>query len=215
MPKKRTRRRKSSERKLYTLTEVSKKANISMPTLQRYKKLYQDRIPSVGEGRTQRYPEESLKVFAELKKENLARRGRPRKGGARRKKATARKRSASRRGGKAEGLITLSEVGRRTGISYPTLLRYVRLHLDQIPHRGTGRTRRYPSEAVEVFARLRSQSRRGRKPAAAGSRQGVVVNRTLESRLRRLETAHSQLAKELRGVIKTLRKPLQVTIRTR
>ena len=43
--------------KLYTLTEVSKITNISMPTLQRYKKAYQDRIPSTGEGRRQRYPE--------------------------------------------------------------------------------------------------------------------------------------------------------------
>ena len=30
--------------KLYTLSEISQRTGISMPTLQRYKKLYQDRI---------------------------------------------------------------------------------------------------------------------------------------------------------------------------
>ena len=34
---------------------------------------------------------------------------------------------AARAKGAPEGLISLSEIGRRTGISYPTLLRYVRL----------------------------------------------------------------------------------------
>ena len=52
---------------LYTLTEVSNKTSISMPTLQRYKKNYQDRIPSVGKGRKQRYPEEALQVFEQIK----------------------------------------------------------------------------------------------------------------------------------------------------
>ena len=69
----------ASTRKLYTLTQVSQEVGISMPTLQRYKKLYQERIPSVGEGRKQRYPKAALKVFAQLKVENMARRGRPRK----------------------------------------------------------------------------------------------------------------------------------------
>ena len=53
----------SEDEVLYTLTEVAQKTKISMPTLQRYKKLYQDRIPSHGKGRSQRYPEEALEVF--------------------------------------------------------------------------------------------------------------------------------------------------------
>src|SRR5690242_15689041 len=65
--------------KLYTLSQISKLTGVSMPTLQRYKKTYQDRIPSVGEGRRQRYPESALPVFNELKVENAGRRGRPRK----------------------------------------------------------------------------------------------------------------------------------------
>ena len=63
--------------KLLTLTEVSKRTKISMPTLQRYKREFSDRIPSEGEGRTQRYPLEALEIFKQLKVENLGRRGRP------------------------------------------------------------------------------------------------------------------------------------------
>ena len=40
--------------RLFTLSEISQKTKISMPTLQRYKKLYQSRIPAVGSGRKQR-----------------------------------------------------------------------------------------------------------------------------------------------------------------
>jgi hypothetical protein len=47
---------------LLTLSEVSKRTKISMPTLQRYKKEYQRRIPSTGKGRKQRYPVEALEV---------------------------------------------------------------------------------------------------------------------------------------------------------
>ena len=50
-----------------------------MPTLQRYKKEYQRRLRAVGKGRTQRYRPESLDTFREIKKENLKKRGRPRK----------------------------------------------------------------------------------------------------------------------------------------
>src|SRR5690606_28132438 len=50
---------------LLTLTEVANRTGISMPTLQRYKKEYQDRIPSVGRGRKQRYPASALGVFEE------------------------------------------------------------------------------------------------------------------------------------------------------
>src|SRR4029450_3070023 len=65
--------------KLYTLSEISQRTGISMPTLQRYKKMYQARIPAEGKGRKQRYPEDSLPVFEQLRVENAGRRGRPRK----------------------------------------------------------------------------------------------------------------------------------------
>src|SRR5215210_8460881 len=65
--------------KLFTLSEISQRTGISMPTLQRYKKMNQSRIPAEGKGRKQRYPENSLPVFEELRVENAGRRGRPRK----------------------------------------------------------------------------------------------------------------------------------------
>ena len=185
--------------RLMTLTEVAKRTKMSMPTLQKYKKRYGDRIPSVGKGRTQRYPDEALPVFEELKRENLARRGRPRKNAApgaaapapaKRRPGRPRKIAAApvpapvkRRPGrprKAEaasaasggGLLTLTHVAESTGISYPTLLRYVKLHGKRLPSVGRGRRRRFKAEAVPVFQQLRSESRRGRKPGKAAARRG-------------------------------------------
>ena len=41
---------KAATKPLLTLTEVAKRTKISMPTLQRYKKLYQARIPRRAKG---------------------------------------------------------------------------------------------------------------------------------------------------------------------
>ncbi len=166
---------------LLTLTEVAKRTKISMPTLQRYKKLYQARIPSEGAGRKQRYPASAIPIFLELKKENIGRRGRPRKNAppapttaqaARKPARSSRKSAAKKPAAKAtsgEGLLTLTQVSKMTSISYPTLLRYVKSNIKSIPHKGTGRARRYKPEAVAVFKDLRSRSRRGRKPKAASA----------------------------------------------
>ncbi len=220
----------TSSNKLFTLSEISQKTGISMPTLQRYKKLYQSRIPSAGKGRKQRYPEESLPVFEELKVENAGRRGRPRKddstrssagaanaastaniastasarsgrgrkatpaktpAAARRggrkaaapapaaaakktgrggRKAAAAAPAASGRGGRSSGLMTLTQISEQTGISYPTLVRYVRVHSNRLPSEGAGRARRFHPEAVDVFRQLRGESGRGgRKPSAANA----------------------------------------------
>lgn len=240
--------------KLYTLTEVSKLSNISMPTLQRYKKLYQDRIPSKGTGRSQRYPQEALEVFRQLKKENIGRRGRPRKADSaagakkrarvgrppakrgRRKKAAA-KTARPRSSGK---LLTLTEIAKRTGISYPTLLRYVKSNLDEIPYEGEGRSRRFLPGAVAVFKRLRAQSSRGRGRASAsakpakrrgrppkkasarkttGRRRGrppkSATDTAVASRLRELEKSNKQLERKIAKMEKQLSKPLKVVLQRR
>ncbi len=253
-----------AEEKLYTLSEISQRTGISMPTLQRYKKTYQDRIPSVGAGRKQRYPEHSLPVFGELRSENASKRGRPRKdaaaavsgaaaatpkrrpakrgaggrggrvaaAGARRGRpaaaapaakpagrrpgrprktqpAAAAKPAAARRRGrparaaagtgrvgrppgrrlgrppgsgraagasaKPEGLLTLTQISKTTGISYPTLVRYVRLYSKRLPHAGKGRARRFYPEAVEVFRTLRQASGRGgRRAGGRGAAPGTA-----------------------------------------
>jgi len=196
--------------KLYTLTQIGQMASVSMPTLQKYKRNYQDRIPSVGEGRKQRYPFEAVAVLKELKAENLARRGRPPK--AKSAKAASEPEAGARK------LLTLTEISRITKISYPTVSRYVKVFLDRIPHVGVGRMRRFPKEAVAVFSQLRAESRPGRPPkakTAAGSRGSEASNAALAARLQRLERAQNQLAREVASLAKILKKPLQVTIKGR
>src|SRR5687768_3766054 len=79
-----------------TLTEVARRTGISMPTLQKYKKRFADRIPSVGKGRAQRYREDALQVFSQLRDENMSRRGRPRKDASAAAGASAGRGSAGR-----------------------------------------------------------------------------------------------------------------------
>lgn len=198
-----------ARKKLHTLTEASELTGISMPTLQRYKKNYQKRIPSVGKGRKQRYPKEALTVLLAIKEENLKKRGRPAGGGKPRKK----KKGASSTGGRDEGLLTLLEIRRRTGISYPTLLRYVKLYSKQIPHVGSGRKRRYPPSAVAVFTRIRGQSQRGPKGPISGGRSGDVASAALAGRIKKLEKANREVNKQLNAITRLLKKPLQITIK--
>lgn len=268
----------SPQGKLYTLSEISNKTGISMPTLQRYKKLYQDRIPAEGRGRKQRYPESALPVFDQIRNENLGRRGRPRKdpnaprpvagskrpvakgraaaaaapaapaksgraaagrrGPAKRTAAPAPAAAPARgRGRKAAAsssgsgkLMTLTQISEDTGISYPTLVRYVRLHGDRLPHEGKGRGRRFYPQAVDVFRDLRSESGRGgRKPSAAkvaaptgkrrgrppgsgaGARAAAAVASIassaevgLHKRLKAIEKSQESLEKKFRGFVKSL-----------
>lgn len=311
-----------AEEKLFTLSEISQRTGISMPTLQRYKKTYQDRLPSVGAGRKQRYPEHALPVFAELRSENAGRRGRPRKNaaatgsgkatpkrrpgrpaGARaaagrrgrpaaaraaksargaaktarrpgrprkvqpaaparrgrppgavgrpRKAAAGRRALPARRGrvgrppgsgrraagagraaaarraagrSKTAGLLTLTEISKTTGISYPTLVRYVRLYSNRLPHAGKGRARRFYPEAVEVFRSLRQESgrggrragggrraapgtaRRGRPPKAAASGVAGRLEAILVQRVRDLERFRQDVEKRFGDLVKGLQK---------
>ena len=148
----------AGRKKLLTLGEVARRSNVSMATAQRYKKLYQDRIPSEGEGRRQRYLVGAVKVFNQLKKERVSKR----RGGVRKQGAGKSTKVAA----SGTGLLTLSSVGKQTGISYPTLQRYVKLFGDRIPHEGEGRKRRYHPDSIAVFRQLRAESRPGRKPKA-------------------------------------------------
>jgi helix-turn-helix protein len=238
--------REAGDERLYTLSEISQKTKISMPTLQRYKKLYQNRIPAVGSGRKQRYPESAIPVFNEIKGENVGRRGRPRKdaaeGGKRRGRRPGRPAAAQaaprgrrgrppaaragRRGrppaaagrgrraasGGGSGLLTLTQVSEMTGISYPTLVRYVRLYSDRLPHEGKGRARRFRPEAVPVFRELREQSGRGgRKPGSGrgGRAAGASMNGALAGRLRAIEKSQAGLEKRFKTFVKSLQRLLR------
>ncbi|HTQ79569.1 MAG TPA: helix-turn-helix domain-containing protein [Thermoanaerobaculia bacterium] len=246
--------RDTGDEKLYTLSDISHKTGISMPTLQRYKKLYQGRIPSVGSGRKQRYPDSALPVFDEIRNENIGRRGRPRKdasaksparrgpgrpaGSGRKANAAGRKgvragrvgrpaaksaaapakarrgRPPGRRGSRTAGnLLTLTQISETTGISYPTLVRYVRLHSDRLPHEGKGRARRFYPQAVEVFRTLRQESGRGgRKPGrpAGGGRGRTALGSAdasaLAQRIKALEKSQQEIEKRFRGIAQTLQK---------
>lgn len=236
--------KKAESEKLFTLTEVSKKTGISMPTLQRYKKLYQSRIPSKGKGRSQRYLASSLDVFRQLKEENVKRRGRPRKAATAAKtrapkaatrvpaKKTAKSKPSSKpavRGTAAKkkaagSLLTLTEIGKRTGISYPTLLRYVRTHLGKIPHQGSGRGRRFLPEAVAIFKSLRQQGGRGGRKAAAtpkprkvaakpAAAAAATTDAALAKRVRELEQGQKRVLKQLQRLEKQVSKPFRVVLK--
>jgi len=271
------RRGDSADQKLYTLSEISQKTGISMPTLQRYKKTYQDRIPSEGQGRKQRYPENALPVFDEIKNENAGKRGRPRKnpdapraerpaaskrrgrppgaakktggrkaaaaprgaaakratGGRGRKAAAAAPAAPARRGrpagrktaGRAQksgGLLTLTQISETTGISYPTLVRYVRVHGDRLPSEGKGRARRFYPQAVDVFRQLRQESGRGgrkkgsgaaakstgrgRGRAAASASTGEALSGAIAQRLKQLEKTQQSLEKKFKGFVDSVTK---------
>jgi hypothetical protein len=286
------RRGDSADQKLYTLSEISNKTGISMPTLQRYKKTYQDRIPAEGQGRKQRYPESSLPVFDEIRSENAGKRGRPRKNpdAPRPERPTASKRrgrppaataakrgrpaaapkpvaraakkaskgaakSVAKRGRKAAAaaattpaaparrgrppgranqkpaaksgsqksgnLLTLTQISDTTSISYPTLVRYVRLHGDRLPSEGKGRARRFYPQAVDVFRQLRQESGRGgrkkgsgaaKKPAGRGrvaaavASTGEAVSGAFNQRLKQIEKAQQGLEKKLKGLVDNLTK---------
>ncbi|HEX9944184.1 MAG TPA: hypothetical protein VGG03_19410 [Thermoanaerobaculia bacterium] len=63
-------------------------------------------------------------------------------------------------------LYSLLDVKKKTGISYPTLIKYARDYAEKIPAVGQGRNRRYTVESIKVFERLYKQSRPGRRPGA-------------------------------------------------
>lgn len=200
---------KQRDSELYTLTEIGERTGISMSTLIRYKKQHQDKIPSVGKGRTQRFPKEAVQVFQDLYREGRKQGGR---------KPAARKRTRAARSAGAGELLTLAEIGRRTKISYPTLLRYVKRHGDKIPSVGRGRRRRFRPEAVEIFRALRRN--RGKMPEsgvvatgrAASARAATVTDQALARRIEKLEEAQLEVSRRLGEIIDLLRQPLHVTI---
>lgn len=196
------------EGRLLSLKDVERELGISYQTLLRYKKLHGDEIPSVGSGRSQRYPEEALEAFRRFY--GKKRRG-PRTGKKKPGKKVARSRAR-------EGLLTLKEVQRQTGISYPTLRKYVDIHSDEIPSEGEGRRRRYPPEAVEVFRAIRQRKGKGGRPRkkATEAKSGrstapaAAVPAEVGRRLARIEKSLDKLAQQMSRLEKELRKPLKI-----
>ncbi|MFY9822633.1 MAG: helix-turn-helix domain-containing protein, partial [Thermoanaerobaculia bacterium] len=117
------------------------------------------------------------------------------------------------------GLLTLTQISETTGISYPTLVRYVRLYSDRLPHEGKGRARRFYQQAVDVFRQLRSESGRGgrkkgpgrppgRRPGRPAASQGVVsdISNAIAQRMKAIEKGQQTLEKKFKGLVKSLQK---------
>ena len=186
--------------KLMTLSEVSARADVSMPTLQKYLRQHADEIPWVGEGRRRRYPPETIAVVVALKKAGLEARGRS---GRSTKKAP--------KPSEESGLLSLKKIQGITGISYPTLLRYSRLYSERLPSVGAGRARRYLPQAVPVFLELRANSRKGASSSVESGKWAVRL-RQLDGRLARLEKNQAVLQSELKELVRVLKRPMKVTL---
>ena len=119
--------------------------------------------------------------------------------------------------------MTLTQISDTTSISYPTLVRYVRLHGDRLPSEGKGRARRFYPQAVDVFRQLRQESGRGGRKkgsgaakttagrgrgrvAAAAASTGDAVSGAFHQRLKQIEKAQQGLEKKLKGLVDNLTK---------
>src|SRR5690606_23148202 len=128
--------------------------------------------------------------------------------------AAARGAAGAGRGGARRGsgnLMTLTQISEQTGISYPTLVRYVRMHADRLPSEGTGRARRFYPQAVDVFRQLRQESGRGGRKKGSGAARGTMAGSArggndgaINQRLRALEKQQQDLAKKFRGFVQSL-----------
>jgi predicted DNA-binding transcriptional regulator AlpA len=246
------------------MSEIQRRTGLSRPTLQKYKFEYADRIPSVGSGRTQRYPEEAVDAILAIREENRSRVGRPAmkdeggknagsgrtatqrapkgrgKGKSAKSGSATSSRTSSRTSSKTSskvqskgsrkpagaaqapeasssaGLLTLTELARRVGVSLPTARRYVSDHLERIAHEGEGRGKRFYEEAVATLRRVQKEAagRRGRrgkgrvKEAEAPSQAMPSTAKVskLVARLEALEARVVELERELE-------RPLRLEIR--
>lgn len=158
-----------------------------------------------------------------------------RSGGGRRKRGAAQAAAGSGDGG---GMLTLSEIGERLGIPYPTVARYASQFEDMIPHQGKGRNRRFPPEAVAVFERIRRESKPGRPPKGEGkgpkALRAVAPQRAearpraeakprpapaagagddaLARRIESLERSQQILEDQIRDLLERLSRPVSATV---
>jgi hypothetical protein len=155
------------------------------------------------------------------------------------KRARRRKKSGKGAGEAAGDGLTLSDVSEQLGIPYPTVARYASQFEDRIPHTGSGRNRRFPPEAVEVFRQIRKESKPGRPPKqkkerearparvarkAAADRPARTVRTApapaagradeaqLARRIESLERSQQLLEDQLRDLLDRLSRPAVVTI---
>lgn len=145
-------------------------------------------------------------------------------------------------GGRDARMLKLTEISERLGIPYPTAARYASQYADRIPHEGHGRNRRFPPEALDVFRRIRRDSKPGRPPkrtqqaeprtprparvaaplrelgrkedrSAAPGTPSAGVASDLPTRIAALERTQESLADEVRRLAEEARQPVTVFAR--
>jgi DNA-binding transcriptional MerR regulator len=244
---------KDTQKQNYSLVEVAQKTGIPMPILLRYKREHPDRVPSIGSGSQQRFPEEAIEVLTQIHQEATGREEEPRRGGfgllslPRLRKQVRRpdedeeaaeakpaKRGRASTGAATGEGMTLVEVSEKLDIPYPTVARYASQHGDRIPHHGSGRSRRFPEAALEVFEQIRNESKPGRPPkkkakakreATAGSAgratpaptayASVATTLSLERLARRIESlerSQKMLEDQIRDLLDDLARPAKATV---
>lgn len=160
---------------LYSIRDIARKTGISESTLHQYKRALGDELPSEGEGRNRRYPEEAIEVFLAYRKT----------GGGRR----------------VPGSYSLSDVSKETGIPEHTLLYYRRTYPEEIPVAKDRSTRIYTAESIQAFQKIKERaSRRGgrrgtRKSKRIGELEGRIED--LERRWGRAETLIERICEQL------------------
>lgn len=244
---------KDTQKQNYSLVEVAQKTGIPMPILLRYKREHPDSVPSIGSGSQQRFPEEAIEVLTQIHQEATGREEEPRRGGfgllslprlrkqVRRpdedeEEEEAAEAKPAKRGRASTGAatgegMTLVEVSEKLDIPYPTVARYASQHGDRIPHHGSGRSRRFPEAALEVFEQIRKESKPGRPPkkkakakreaaGAAGRATGAASASSgatpgleqLSRRIESLERSQKMLEDQIRDLLDDLARPAKATV---
>lgn len=108
------------------------------------------------------------------------------------------------------GSLSLKDIERATGVSYPTLMRYAKDHADQLPSIEVGSRRYYLPEAIDVVRELRSRSRAGRKKGAGA---GVMtLGGPVPSSNGDLAAVLAAIEARLSAIEAELRKPLSLAV---
>lgn len=98
-----------------------------------------------------------------------------------------------------------------------TLAKYVRQAPRKFPSHGLGRRRRYFPAALNVFVRLRKQSRRGPKP---GTRRGlgpsmsnfVAATSKLRTQVRRIDARQKKIQRQVSRLLRLAIRPLRIRV---
>lgn len=114
-----------AHQRLYTLTEMSEKTEISLASLSKYVKEHPDRIPSQIVGNMRKFPAEAVDTFRQIKMENLGRRSGDRSH-AQRQKAAVNRRFARRFAELEEQVDAAAEVSKSLAKTLTRLARQVR-----------------------------------------------------------------------------------------